>query len=98
MNGSVDVESKVGEGSTFWMEIPIEIHKEQCKIFDDLSDMLNLRIGLLTQSDKSDFQYESLLKYTNIFGMNTTLTASFEDDFDVFVFIHEDWFRSITCS
>lgn len=90
MDGKVYAESEVGKGSVFSMEIPIDIHTAQCKIFDDLNEMMELKIGLYTQSKDTPFQYLSLLKYTDIFGMNTTITDSLEEDFDAYVFIHEE--------
>ena len=90
MNGSVHVESKVGSGSKFWMDIPVEVHTQQCIIFDDFKSMINLRIGLLTESSELPFQYETLLQYTDIFGINAEVTSSLDNDFDIIIFIHED--------
>ncbi|WP_455755631.1 ATP-binding protein [Sulfurimonas sp.] len=92
MGGSVNAESEVGKGSTFWMHIPVDVFTDQCKIFDDLSDMQRLKIGLYTQHEKIPFQYESLLKYANAFGMNMNISNTIEnsDNYDICVFIHED--------
>ena len=90
MDGSVEVTSTVGEGSIFTMNIPVDIHTAQCKIFEDLNEMMELKIGLYTKKLETPFQFLSLLKYTDLFGMNTTLTNSLEEDFDAFIFIHED--------
>ena len=90
MGGGVNVKSRVGEGSTFLMEIPVDIHTQECRISDDLSDMLMLKIALYSKSKEISFQYEALLKYTTIFGMNTTIVDSIDGDYDIFVFVHED--------
>jgi len=90
MGGGVNVKSRVGEGSTFLMEIPVDIHTQECRISDDLSDMLILKIALYSKSKEISFQYEALLKYTTIFGMNTTIVDSIDGDYDIFVFVHED--------
>ncbi len=90
MNGSVDVESKFGKGSCFCMNIPIDIHTNQCKIFDDLSQMKKLKIALYSQNSNISFQYQTLIKYFDIFEINTTLINSIEANFDVFIFIHEE--------
>ncbi len=90
MNGSVNVESKLGEGSCFCMHIPIDIHTNQCKIFDDLSTMKKLKIGLYSKNTTISFQYQTLIKYFDIFDMNITMTNSIEANYDVFIFIHEE--------
>lgn len=90
MDGSVYAESELGKGSIFSMEIPIDIHTDQCKIFDDLSEMQAMKIALYTKNQEIPFQFVSLLKYTNIFGMNTTIVNSMEEDFDAYIFIHEE--------
>ncbi|MDQ7045890.1 MAG: ATP-binding protein [Sulfurimonas sp.] len=90
MDGTVSVESRLGVGSTFCMSIPIDIHTNQCKIFDDISSMEKLKIGLYTKSKAIPFQFESLLQYGEVFNMNMTLINSFEKKYDIFIFIHED--------
>ncbi len=90
MNGSVDAESTFGEGSSFSMNIPIDIHTNQCKIFDGYNDMKKLKIGLFSQDGHISFQYQTLIKYFDIFEMNTTITNSIEANFDVFIFVHEE--------
>jgi signal transduction histidine kinase/DNA-binding response OmpR family regulator len=89
MGGSVNVESSVGKGSRFWMEIPIEIHSKECKIFNNSQEMNSLKIGLYSKTTNIAYQYNSLLKYTDIFGMNTMFVNSIENDCDVVIFIHE---------
>lgn len=90
MNGEVNVDSSVGEGSCFSMKIPIDIHTNQCKIFDDLSEMTKLKVGLYSKDANLSFQYETLMKYFDVFDMNTTITNSIEANYDVFIFIHEE--------
>ena len=90
MDGRVYAASEVGKGSVFTVEIPIDIHTQQCNIFDDLNEMMNLKIALYTKNDAVPFQYVSLLKYTDMFGMNTSIVNSFDNDYDVYIFIHEE--------
>ena len=90
MNGNVYAESKLGKGSIFSMEIPIDIHTDQCKIFDDLIELQAFKIALYTKSKKIPYQYDSLLKYTNVFGMNTTIVDDIFGEYDVYIFVHED--------
>ncbi len=95
MDGDVSVESVLGKGSCFCTTIPVDIHTKQCKIFDAISEMVKLKIGLYTKDTNIPFQYDSLLKYANIFGMNMTITNSIDGDFDMFIFIYEDVSKSI---
>ena len=90
MDGKVSVESTLGKGSCFCTSIPVDIHTNQCKIFDDINSMIELKIGLYTKSHKVPFQFDSLLQYGNVFGMNMTIIDSFDEDYDVFIFIHEE--------
>ena len=90
MDGSTGVSSRIGEGSTFWMEIPIEIEDEQCLMFDDIQDFQKLKMVVYSPKEKTSFQHESFIKYANIFNMNIELVESLEYDYDVAIFVHED--------
>ncbi|MFT5660272.1 MAG: signal transduction histidine kinase/CheY-like chemotaxis protein [Sulfurimonas sp.] len=90
MYGKVYAESVLGKGSVFSMEIPIDIYTNQCKIFDDLSELQAFKIALYTKDKEMPYQYESLLKYTDVFGMNTTIVDEITNEYDAYVFVHEN--------
>jgi len=90
MNGKVEVASVLGEGSTFWMEIPIEIADKECKIIDNIDYFQKLKMILYAKDMKLDFKHESFLKYAEIFDMNIEVVDSLHEEFDVCIFVHEE--------
>ena len=90
MGGYVDVKSEVEKGSTFWMEIPVEVHSANSLIFEDIEAFQKLKMELLLHDKKMNFQFESFIRYANIFDMNIELVSSFSENFDVGLFIHEN--------
>jgi len=90
MNGKVSVDSKLGEGSTFWMEIPVDVLSHQCLTFDDIKDFQDLKMVVYIPEGEVNYQHESFIKYANIFQMDVTIIDSLDHDFDVAIFVHED--------
>ena len=90
MGGIVDVESTCGKGSKFWIEIPIEVHSEECQIFQRVKEFQSLKMIAYSSDKTISKKYESFLKYTTIFGMNIEVRDNLDTEFDVALFIHED--------
>ncbi len=90
MNGTIHVDSKVGVGSIFSVEIPIEFNTEQCKLFDDIKEFQELKMVLYAKDKKILFQHESFMKYADAFKMNLTIVENFDCEFDIALFVHED--------
>ena len=95
MHGDTGVDSVVGDGSTFWMEIPIEIENSQCLMFDDIDDFKKLKMVVYADEFKTSFQHESFIKYANIFQMNIELVDTLDCEYDVAIFVHEDMPRKL---
>ena len=90
MNGRVNAESVVGEGSTFWVEIPVEIHNAECQIFTDIDEIRDLKIVFYSKDKKSSYKSESFLRYSTIFNMNIEMVDTFDIDYDIAIYLEDD--------
>ena len=90
MNGHVKVASVVGRGSTFWIEIPIEIANKECKVIENIQDFQKLKMILYAKDKKLSFKHDSFLRYAKILDMNISVVDAIDEDFDVCIFVHEE--------
>ncbi len=90
MGGEIFVESKVGEGSRFWVELPVEIYKQGCELFSDMQSLVDLKIAIYHKKDSSRYKLDSFSKYAKIFNLNLTSIDKLSDDFDVTVLLQDD--------
>lgn len=91
MHGKVGVESTLKEGSTFYLEIPIEIKEEKCLVFEDIQEYQQLKMLVYAKDMKSSFRHESFIRYAKIFNMDVTLSDTLEDvEYDICIFVHEE--------
>jgi len=90
MNGKVEVASIVGQGSTFWMEIPIEAASGECKIIDNIQEFQQLKMILYANKKALTFKHESFLKYAEVFDIQVNVVDRLDDDFDICIFVHEE--------
>ena len=90
MDGYVHVESELGVGSIFSMEIPIDVHTEQCQVFEDIQEFQKLKMLIYAKNLKTSFQHDAFIKYAKIFNMDIRIGDNLESDFDVGIFVHEE--------
>lgn len=91
MGGRVGVSSVVGEGSNFYVEIPIEVHNESCIIFDDIEEFQKLKMLIYAKEKQLSFRHYSFLRYAEFFGMNITVSDTLDESaFDVAIFADEE--------
>lgn len=97
MGGDIFVKSSIGAGSTFWIEIPVEIYSSECQVFNNLDEIKELKIIFYLKDKRIDYKVDSFLKYSKLFNMNIEISDTLETDFDVAIFLEEDIDNKTEC-
>ncbi len=89
MGGSVHAYSEVEKGSTFWVELPVEIRNTECQIMNDLDELKELKIVFYDKKMIRGYKSDSFLKYSDMFNMNIEMIDNLDMEYDIAVFLDE---------
>lgn len=90
MGGSVQAVSKIGKGSTFWVEIPVEIHNKERQVLNNLDEFKKLKIIFYSKNMTRGYKIDSFLKYSDIFDINIEMVDTLDMDYDIALFLDEE--------
>lgn len=90
MHGKVGVESEVGKGSKFWMEIPVCIQTNKHLYFDEVEKLKNYKIVVYAKNYVLNYKHQSFIDYTKVFDMDISIVNSIDMDYDICIFLHEE--------
>ncbi|MDH4943463.1 ATP-binding protein [Sulfurimonas sp. C5] len=90
MQGNVGVESEVGQGSNFWMEIPVTVQTNKHLFFDEVEQLKNYSIVVHAKNYTLNYKHKSFLDYTKVFDMDISIVNSIDMDYDICIFLHEE--------
>jgi CheY-like chemotaxis protein len=93
MEGTIDLESVLGEGSLFVLRIPVIVNAE-CELSKfDISMFEGMRFGLLRYDPSESYKLESLRRYWEYFGMEIEECDSLEEEVDLLIFLESSMDR-----
>ncbi|MCF6309190.1 MAG: ATP-binding protein [Sulfurimonas sp.] len=89
MGGSVHAHSEIGKGSTFLVELPVEIHNTECQLFSDLDEVRTLKIVFYDKNMVRGYKSDSFLKYSDMFDMNVEMVDNLDVEYDIAIFLDQ---------
>lgn len=90
MGGDIFVSSIVGKGSTFLIEIPVEIYSKECQIFSEFNEIKAFKNIFYTKSGTLNYKAKSFLKYTKVFDIKIETVKNLDIEYDIAIMLEED--------
>ncbi|WP_373073202.1 ATP-binding protein [Sulfurimonas sp.] len=90
MKGDVHVESKLGEGSTFYLDVPVKVESLTCTVMGGMPNIFDKKIVFYFNNEKSRYKLDSILRYFNLFDIKIDIVNNLDIAFDIAFFISED--------
>ena len=90
MNGDIYVHSELNRGSTFYLELPIEIKDNASSSIENIKELKDKKIVFYFKNEKNKFKLDSLLTYFNFFNIDIEVITSLNCEYDIAIFIDED--------
>jgi PAS domain S-box-containing protein len=91
MNGTVELESTVGEGSRFTLRLPVDTTSTTALHMFDPSPFKKLRLGILQSKHEGSRKLESLRRYLQAFDLDAVSVKRLEEErYDLLFFADAD--------
>ena len=91
MDGSIEVVSQPGEGSTFILNMPVSIGENSSFHLFDPTPFRQMKIGLLRTGESHSKTLESLNYYLDFFGLRRTpITLDDLGAYELILFLDEE--------
>lgn len=95
MDGTINLISKEGTGSTFTLKVPITVIDSSTKHLIDLNKIAKYRFAILSTCKEHEVFTSLIKKYLNNFGIDNIIELSEfrEDGYDILFFIPDDLYN-----
>jgi len=90
MGGTVGVSSELKVGSTFYVEVPIEVVRHECNAIEDIKKYQELKMVIYAKDMQLGVKHKSFIRYAEVFGMQLEVVDNLDCDYDIAIFVYEE--------
>ena len=90
MSGKVHVRSKFNVGSTFYLNIPVEVKNFVLNDIQQIEEIAKLKIVFYFVNENNRYKLDSFLAYLNVFSIDIEIVDNLDIEYDIAIFIDED--------